>query len=1556
MNDAAEQRNGADTATRSRSDGETEGTTELHPSALTSSSSDTIPPKGPQHGELQRANQPGILSSSSNSRKSSSSDCVQVAVRIRPLLPLERQEPCMTILDEPIANAMANDHLEDVATSVRIGGKRSGVTYTFDCVYGTTTTQAQVYHFSVVPLLNACLEGYNATILAYGQTGSGKTHTILGNHVTGDVQGVLPRTIHALFDALSGAAEANNNVDKENNTSDHPCDSWKVQVQFLEIYGEEIRDLLKHGPGEDGGGVSNVNTGNFKVAIRDGGPTDEPEVLGANQPQVHSAAEALQMLQTGRLRRVTAATAMNATSSRSHALFTIMVEQEWKGADSTATGTIRRSKFHFVDLAGSERQKRTQAVGQRLKEGIEINKGLLVLGNVIAALASSSKTNKPFVPYRDSKLTRLLRGSLGGNHKTLMIACVSPSGDNLEESLNCLRYANRAKQIENKAIINLDPTSQYIQTLQQHIALLAELALFHAELSTTAPDQETRDRASSKEGSVYTKDQLKALAGGETVETVVARKQVLPPKTPTTNQVASAQSVNAKLPSTPSRDAKKSTLDATISPRVSVPTDPAEESLYWQKAQSSMHQVLSRTGSSVSRNDEKIADDINSNPKVQELTMQKMIEYERKIGELKKALAVEQSQRAMLQEEQSWVDEVQKSLQKDRGKLERLQGTVERTESKDEDESALEAEEFAEQVAVERWTKKYTKRDSSGADDAEDREDDDTITSSPPQSPSHFMVRAPAHKVIQEDLLELARSIAAKEELIGQLKTSQERYEHMREFYEEKLKQMEQSLVEKEEERETLVKRLEEAQTNPGGPRTQELKEKLRKKEEHIAELKKKSRELRSLTTISSRNANEIARLSRDVEDMKRRKVDLQRTLTSERKSHAEQIKRLQKEALQKERELNKYKRLTTKKEVEAEKANKVAKSRLEELGALRQKYKDTEKKLRLQSVKRGVRAKAGIDPVLVGQRDKAQQTVDTNALRDLFDEKVSKVARKEALVNKLAEEWEEHFQLSSKRDEVAVHESAEDLENVELQLKYKEDRIRTLAKRLEKENSGEDSKEKKVANESFLFDAQFERVCKAAPPDVAHKSLAKVLFGMVVRERRRVAALARTACSLDERLQSTTEDLEAKEEALRSYVDEQRVEVAEMSQMQQNQILSLMELVKADSSGFSGALSASASVGSPQRTSSFDETLLVLANERISVLEKQLESKEDEAGKARSHRRDLDETKESLRKSKQDNEGLTSELARVNYEMLQLKEMLASTDPRDADFLALTAAHQKLSAAPRGSPRVKPLPAAIRDIDFSDSDQEEGTSSDGPEWANEIMEDLALIAEGKIPPSLKGTAGFGDLPSASAAAATTWQEDEERAETSVFARLTDPQNFTGTQKNRSKAKGRAHSQNWSSTDFRGGEGDQRPPERSSSKAKSRSRVGSTSRISRSESSGKSVFDRLANPDSTRSHAAKVTKRKESFSSNQPRSSSGKEENVFERLSNNTTVAFSIRQTGPPDEEEQQPMRITAVDSMLDEVLGSSTYSNNTSSNVFERLTKTTTEAYAMKVNRNGRD
>jgi kinesin family protein 4/21/27 len=169
---------------------------------------------------------------------------------------------------------------------------------------------------------------------------------------------------------------------------------------------------------------------------------------------------------------------------------TIIVEQTTAVSSSGSTGgeegttevECKRSKFHFVDLAGSERQKRSLAQGQRLKEGIDINKGLLVLGNVISALGDPKKRGKSFVPYRDSKLTRLLKGSLGGNHKTLMIACVSPSSINLEESLNCLRYANRARNIQNNAVINIDAGSRLVAELRAQLkALAGELLIFQKE-------------------------------------------------------------------------------------------------------------------------------------------------------------------------------------------------------------------------------------------------------------------------------------------------------------------------------------------------------------------------------------------------------------------------------------------------------------------------------------------------------------------------------------------------------------------------------------------------------------------------------------------------------------------------------------------------------------------------------------------------------------------------------------------------------------------------------------------------------------------------------------------------------------------------------------------------------------------------------------------------------------------------------------------------------------------------------------------------------------------
>ena len=394
--------------------------------------------------------------------RNDASSSVQVAVRVRPMLASEAgSTQCIEVLRGADS---------DGPNVVRIGGE-SGPAFAFDEAFGGTSSQRHIYDRRVSQLVRSCMDGYNATCLAYGQTGSGKTHTIMGPSTymamhDDTTAGVIPRAFRDLFGQLEQVRERSNKENQPQN--DCASYEYEVRVQFLEIYGEEIRDLLTQSSSE-------------RLTIRDVGLDDEPEVMGATKHKVESAEEALLCLTRGMMRRVTGATAMNASSSRSHAILSVLVEQtttleEPSCAEQTQPVQhvqVKRSKFNFVDLAGSERQKRTQAEGQRLKEGIDINKGLLVLGNVISALGDPKKAGKFFVPYRDSKLTRLLKGSLGGNHKTLMIACVSPSSSNLEESLNCLRYANRAKNIQNNAVVNIDSGSRLVAELREQVQALA---------------------------------------------------------------------------------------------------------------------------------------------------------------------------------------------------------------------------------------------------------------------------------------------------------------------------------------------------------------------------------------------------------------------------------------------------------------------------------------------------------------------------------------------------------------------------------------------------------------------------------------------------------------------------------------------------------------------------------------------------------------------------------------------------------------------------------------------------------------------------------------------------------------------------------------------------------------------------------------------------------------------------------------------------------------------------------------------------------------------------
>ncbi|EON99172.1 putative kinesin-ii 85 kda subunit protein [Phaeoacremonium minimum UCRPA7] len=312
--------------------------------------------------------------------------------------------------------------------------------------------QEHVYNSLGEEFLDHNFEGYHTCIFAYGQTGSGKSYTMMG---TPDQPGLIPRTCEDLFQRIEAAHNETPNI------------SYNVRVSYFEVYNEHVRDLL----------VPVVpNQAPYYLKIRES-PTEGPYVKDLTEVPVRSIDEILRFMKMGDSSRTTASTKMNDTSSRSHAVFTIMLKQIHHDIETDET-TERSSRIRLVDLAGSERAKATEATGQRLREGSNINKSLTTLGRVIAALADpkSQRSGKRggskdvVVPYRDSILTWLLKDSLGGNSKTAMIACIAPS--DYEETLSTLRYADQAKRIRTRAVVNQDSISAAERDAQ--IAAMAE--------------------------------------------------------------------------------------------------------------------------------------------------------------------------------------------------------------------------------------------------------------------------------------------------------------------------------------------------------------------------------------------------------------------------------------------------------------------------------------------------------------------------------------------------------------------------------------------------------------------------------------------------------------------------------------------------------------------------------------------------------------------------------------------------------------------------------------------------------------------------------------------------------------------------------------------------------------------------------------------------------------------------------------------------------------------------------------------------------------------------
>lgn len=369
---------------------------------------------------------------------------VRVVVRVRAFLPreLERGAECLIDMD-PIGQVTTlyppdgHDPTNKKARSRKVIEERN---FTFDNSFWSHNTddahyahQEDVYNSLGEEFLDHNFEGYHTCIFAYGQTGSGKSYTMMG---TPDQPGLIPRTCQDLFERIESAQDETPNI------------SYSVRVSYFEVYNEHVRDLL----------VPVVpNQPPYYLKIRES-PTEGPYVKDLTDVPVRSIDEILRYMKMGDSSRTTASTKMNDTSSRSHAVFTIMLKQIHHDMETDET-TERSSRIRLVDLAGSERAKATEATGQRLREGSNINKSLTTLGRVIAALADpkSSRSGKAVVPYRDSILTWLLKDSLGGNSKTAMIACIAPS--DYEETLSTLRYADQAKRIRTRAVVNQDQIS-----------------------------------------------------------------------------------------------------------------------------------------------------------------------------------------------------------------------------------------------------------------------------------------------------------------------------------------------------------------------------------------------------------------------------------------------------------------------------------------------------------------------------------------------------------------------------------------------------------------------------------------------------------------------------------------------------------------------------------------------------------------------------------------------------------------------------------------------------------------------------------------------------------------------------------------------------------------------------------------------------------------------------------------------------------------------------------------------------------------------------------------
>ncbi|XP_075863597.1 kinesin-like protein KIF21A isoform X9 [Microcebus murinus] len=771
---------------------------------------------------------------------------VRVAVRIRPQLAKEKIEGC------------------HICTSVTPGepqvflGKDKA--FTFDYVFDIDSQQEQIYTQCIEKLIEGCFEGYNATVFAYGQTGAGKTYTMgtgFDVNIIEEEQGIISRAVKHLFKSI----EEKKHTAIKNGL---PSPDFKVNAQFLELYNEEVLDLFDT--------TRDIDAKNKKSNIRiHEDSTGGIYTVGVTTRTVNTESEMMQCLKLGALSRTTASTQMNVQSSRSHAIFTIHVCQtrvcpQIDAENATDNKMISESsqmnefetltaKFHFVDLAGSERLKRTGATGERAKEGISINCGLLALGNVISALGDKSK-RATHVPYRDSKLTRLLQDSLGGNSQTIMIACVSPSDRDFMETLNTLKYANRARNIKNKVMVNQDRASQQINALRSEITRL-QMELMEYKTGKRIIDEE----------------------GVESINDMFHE-----------NAMLQTENNNLRV----RIKAMQETVDALRTRITQLVSDQA-------------NQVLARAG----EGNEEISNMIHSYIKEIEDLRAKLLESEAVNENLRKNLTRATARSpyfsgsstfspTILSSDKETIEiidlakkDLEKLKRKEKKKKKRLQkleesNREERSVTGKEDNTDTDQEKKEEKGISERENNELEVEENQEVSDHEDEEEEEEEEENDiegGESSDESDSESDEKANYQADLANITCEIAIKQKLIDELENSQKRLQTLKKQYEEKLMMLQHKIRDTQLERDQVLQNL--------GSVESYSEEKAKKvKSEYEKKLQAMNKELQRLQTAQKEHARllknqsqyekQLKKLQQDVMEMKKTKVRLMKQMKEE--------------------------------------------------------------------------------------------------------------------------------------------------------------------------------------------------------------------------------------------------------------------------------------------------------------------------------------------------------------------------------------------------------------------------------------------------------------------------------------------------------------------------------------------------------------------------------------------------------------------------------------------------------------------------------------------------